>query len=658
MKKFLFIILCAAWFADMAAMVAIAPLEGHVVCFSGLFCLGHILMIFMVHKFPSDLKPGTAAAIIITIGVFARLLFLAYPAGNDVFRYIWEGYIQNLGFNPYVFAPTHPALADIARGEIYQIWQQITHPDFSAAYPPLILLLFRLLAGVSPEPFFFKIVMVGFDIGVIIVLMLMISHLSLNPSRLILYAFNPLVLLYIAGEGHMDVIQLFFLCMSLYLVLCKKHHFSGFLILGLAVVSKYFALLAWPFLVSAENRLKNFAVLIPLILYIPYMDAGSGLFQSLGQFVNNYHYNDSMAMLIRFLFDDLHLLATTILLMAGLTWIYLFVHNKLRSVYLALGCLLLFLPTLHPWYLVLIAPFLVFFPSRAWLYLQAAVVLTFPVIAVEVQTGIFQEIFWLKWFEYTPFYALLIWGLIRDGYIYRDLSYTKPRSISVIVPALNEEFSIGRCIESLMNRKAVKEIIVADGGSTDNTRSIALKHNVRLIKSPQGRGPQIKKGIDLATGDVILILHADCVATKSTFERLIKSLQADAHVVGGAFGMQFEPLSPKTRLIALLNNLRTNLTGISFGDQAQFFRREALGHMGGFSPMMLMEDVELALRLKETGRLVFLRDGIVVSNRRWTGGRFAGNLLTVLYLFTRYLVERRWGTLGQSMRNYYEIYYK
>ena len=658
MSVFPFIILCAAWLADMAAMVAIAPLGAHVVWFSGLFCLGHILMILLVRKFPSDIKPAASAAIIITIGVFARLLFLAYPAGNDVFRYVWEGYIQNLGFNPYVFAPTHPALADIARGEIYPIWQQINHPDLSAAYPPLILLLFRLLAGVNPDPFFFKIVMVVFDIGVMIVLMLMISHLSVHPSRLILYAFNPLVLLYIAGEGHVDVIQLFFLCISLYLILCKKHYFSGFLVLGLAVVSKYFALLAWPFLASAENRLKNFAVLIPLILYIPFMDAGSGLFQSLGLFANNYHYNDSVAMLIRFLFGDLHLSAAAIFLMAGLTLIYLVVHNKLRSVYLALGCLLLFLPTLHPWYLVLITPFLVFFPSRAWLYLQAAVVITFPVIAVELKSGIFQEILWLKWFEYAPFYALLIWGLLRDGYICRDRSYTKPRSISVIVPVLNEEISIGCCIESLKNRKAVKEIIVADGGSTDKTGSVALKHNVRLVRSPQGRGLQIKKGIDLATGDVILILHADCLAAKGTFERLIKSLRADAHVVGGACGMQFEPLSPKTRFIALLNNLRTNLSGISFGDQAQFFRREALADMDGFPPMMLMEDVELALRLKEAGRLVFLRDAIRVSNRRWSGGRFAGNLLTVLYLFTRYLVERRWGMVGQSMRKYYDIYYK
>ena len=304
------------------------------------------------------------------------------------------------------------------------------------------------------------------------------------------------------------------------------------------------------------------------------------------------------------------------------------------------------------------APLLVFFPSRAWLYLQAAVVFTFPVIAVEAKSGIFQEIVWLKWFEYTPFYALLIWGLFRDDYICRKFSYPKPKSISVIVPALNEEFSIGRCIESLKNRTAVTEIIVADGGSTDKTKTIALKHRARVIPSPQGRGAQIKAGINAASGDVILVLHADCLAANGAFERLIKSLAANAHVVGGAFGMQFKPQNPKTRFIALLNNLRTNLTGISFGDQAQFFRREALGHMGGFPPMMLMEDVELSLRLMEIGQLVFLRDGIVVSNRRWSEGRFAGNLRTVIYLFTRYLIERRWGTVDQSMKNYYEIYYK
>jgi GT2 family glycosyltransferase len=121
--------------------------------------------------------------------------------------------------------------------------------------------------------------------------------------------------------------------------------------------------------------------------------------------------------------------------------------------------------------------------------------------------------------------------------------------------------------------------------------------------------------------------------------------------------MQFERNTPKTMVIAFLNNLRTFLTGISFGDQAQFFRAEALAAAGGFPSMMLMEDVELSLRLKEVGRLVFLRNGILVSGRRWLGNGFTGNLMTVFHLFPRYLIERRFCRSNTLKRNYYDIYY-
>ena len=658
MRNYIFIILCVGWVADVAAMVALSPLGEHVLWSSALYCLGHILTVFLVLLFPHGLTPGKSLALIFFMGILGRLIFLWYPPGNDIFRYIWEGYIQIPGFNPFEFAPIHPSLADIALGEMHPIWRQINQPELAAAYPPLALLLFRLLAGLHPEPLIFKICMVAFDIGVMIVLALIIRHRSVQPSRLILYACNPLVLLYIAGEGHLDVIQLFFLCLSIYLILCRMHHISGFLMLGLAVVSKYFALAAWPFLVNAENRWKSLAVLIPLVvLYIPFMDAGSGLFQSLGIFAAHYHYNDSAAMLIRLLFGDRHLFATAIFLIGSFIWIYLFVQIKLRSVYLALGCLLLFLPTLHPWYLVLIAPFLVFFPSRAWLYLQAAVVFTFPVIAVEAKTGVFQEIFRLKLFEYAPFYILLIWGVLREGYLIRERAYPKPKTISVIIPVLNEESGLGRCLDSLKNRTALAEIIVADGGSDDKTRQIALNQGCRVVESRAGRGVQIKEGIKAAAGDVVVVLHADCIGARGVFERLIKALAADPHIAGGACGMQFEPSNRRTRLIASLNNLRAVLTGIAFGDQAQFFRKEALELCGGFPAIMLMEDVELSLRLKEVGRLVFIGDGILVSDRRWQGRRFAGNLLTVFYLFSRYLVERRWGRGDPLMRNYYERYY-
>jgi len=641
----------------MTAMAALAQLGDHVLWFSVLYCLGHILMILLVLKFPPNLTPFRSWVVVLTLGVAARLLFIPYPAGNDIFRYIWEGYIQNQGFNPYIYSPLNPALQEMARGGLYPVWQQINHPEFSAAYPPAVLLLFRILAGLNPSPLFFKLAMTGFDFGIMILLMAMISRKGISPSRLLLYAANPLVLVYIAGEGHMDVVQVFFLLLALYFILYKRSHFAGFLMLGVAATCKYFAFVAWPFLINAENRWKSLGVFIPLLLFIPFMDAGIGIFESLTTFAHDFHYNDSIAVIIRLLFGDRHLLAVAILLLLCLAWVYLTVHDRLRSVYLALGCLLVFLPTLHPWYLILIAPFLVFFPSRAWLYLLAAVVFTFPVTALEAHTGVFQEIFQLKFFEYIPFYALLIRGIFREGYLLRDRTYPKPTGISVVIPALNEEHTIGRCLASIKDHPALKEVIVADGGSTDNTKPIAAEQNVRVIESAPGRGGQIKAGIEAASGDVILILHADCVAAGDVFERVIKALEAHPHIAGGAFGMQFKPRTLKTGCIAFLNNFRALLTGISFGDQAQFFRAAALNEIGGFPSMMLMEDVDLSLRLKKVGRMIFLPGGVVVSDRRWNGSRMAGKLRTVFYLFTRYLIERRWGKADRSMRDYYEIYY-
>ena len=120
-----------------------------------LFGFGHVLMVLMVWLFPASMTSRMALAGIFTLGISARLIFLWYPTGNDVFRYVWEGVIQNLGFNPFRYAPLSPALAEVARGDFYNIWQQINHPEYSAAYPPVALMLFRFFAWLQPTPFFF-----------------------------------------------------------------------------------------------------------------------------------------------------------------------------------------------------------------------------------------------------------------------------------------------------------------------------------------------------------------------------------------------------------------------------------------------------------------------------------------------------------------------
>jgi GT2 family glycosyltransferase len=152
-------------------------------------------------------------------------------------------------------------------------------------------------------------------------------------------------------------------------------------------------------------------------------------------------------------------------------------------------------------------------------------------------------------------------------------------------------------------------------------------------------------------------LHADCIARKGIFEKILGALQANPHIAGGACGMSFEHVDLKTRIVAGLNNARALFTGISFGDQAQFFRAEALNQMGGFPEMMLMEDVELSLRLKQTGGLLFLRNGVTASGRRWKAGSFSSNFLKVIQLFVRYLIERRLCKGRASDQKYYDAYY-
>ena len=120
---------------------------------------------------------------------------------------------------------------------------------------------------------------------------------------------------------------------------------------------------------------------------------------------------------------------------------------------------------------------------------------------------------------------------------------------------------------------------------------------------------------------------------------------------------EYRSCSAKRRLIAALNNARAFTTGIGFGDQAQFVRAAALREIEGFPALMLMEDVELSLRLKRLGRPVYLKRGVTVSGRRWQDGSFLENFRIVVGLFFRYLLERRLGLIRDE-RGYYQRYYE
>jgi rSAM/selenodomain-associated transferase 2 len=655
MKSACFGFFCLAWLADMAALSAIGPLGRHPGASMALYGAGFIFLIGMVRSFPDRLTPAQAFGLVFALGLAARAAFLLFPPNTDIYRYIWEGAIQGHGVNPYASAPADLALAPLAQGELRGIWQQINNKPLAAIYPPAAMLLFRGLAAISPTVLFFKSVFTLFDLGVMAVLAALLRLRRLPASRLLFYAANPLAIVFVAGEGHMDSLQVFFLLLGALLLLTCRH--SGALLsLGVAVMSKYLAVGAAPFFwVRQAGGRGLFMLLLPAALLLAYLSAGARLFGTFGEFGTNMHYNDGLMEVLRALFGDGALAAAAAIFLLALLWIRLVEDDPLRGIYLAAGWMLLLLPTLHPWYLLLIAPFLCFFPSRAWLYLQAAVLFTFPVLGHEFKTNVFREIFCFKIFEYIPLFFLFFYGFFRHRQFQSQGPFAPPETISVIIPTLNEAGHIGSCLAALQGLPAVIEVIVADGGSTDGTPEAARALGARVIRAQAGRGGQVRAAAESAAGDVLLILHADALLHRDAPGRIIAALAEDPGAAGGCFGMAFADANPKRRLIAALNNLKAFFTGIAFGDQAQFVRAAALKAMGGFPELMLMEDIELSLRMKRLGRPLYLKRGVTVSGRRWQEGAFGKNVRMVVGLFFRYLLERRLGRAED--RWYYRKYY-
>lgn len=651
-----FLVLSAGWLLDMLFLSQLGPPGRSPALFAIFYVLGFWMMTLLVRTCPKQWPLKWVAVAAVLLGVIGRMAFLDFPVSNDLYRYIWEGYIQNHGFNPYRVAPNDPSLNSLIQGDMCAIWQQINHKDLSAVYPPLAMILFRGLAAISATPAMFKYAMLAFDLLTLTTLILIVKWSKKPPAHLFWYAANPLILVYVAGEAHLDIVQAAFLVVGLYFVNIKQP-VAGFLILGSAVVSKYFAMVALPFVMQRSNLRAWPALAFAGLWFLPYMDNLQSLFDSLTFFAGSMHFNDGLAEVLRLLLGKSAFPALVLIFLSILVIIYLFEHESIYSVYLAVGALLVCLPTLHPWYLVLMAPLMVLYPSRAWLYLMLASIAILPVLAIEYQTGVFREIKWLKFIEYLPFYGLLLYDVMHSKKRTSAIEFPDVRTVSVVIPTLNEADCIEASIRSALNEYRVKEIIVADGGSNDGTLDIAHNAGVQTISGPKGRGSQVCAGLAMVTGDIILVLHADTILLDGAVKHMCQSLVANPSIAGGAFKMRFSGQSAKLTLISWLNNFRARWIGISFGDQGQFFRRAALKDLGGFPDMMLMEDVELSLRMKHFGRPLFIKDGVKVSRRRWEDRRYFSYIRLVLRLFVTYLVRRRFNGAADIRTDYYRKYY-
>jgi rSAM/selenodomain-associated transferase 2/rSAM/selenodomain-associated transferase 1 len=198
-------------------------------------------------------------------------------------------------------------------------------------------------------------------------------------------------------------------------------------------------------------------------------------------------------------------------------------------------------------------------------------------------------------------------------------------TISIVIPTLNEGENLAATLASTESSVDL-EIIVVDGGSSDETLELAKSFGVRVLTTAAGRARQVNAGGLAAGGDVLFFLHGDTRLPRG-YEWYVLNVMGKPGVVAGAFTLVIDGSEFGFRIIEMLANFRSRVFQMPYGDQGIFLRGEVFRGLGGFPDMVLMEDFVFMQRVRKRGKVAILPAAVKTSARRW---RNLGILKTTL----------------------------
>lgn len=350
-----------------------------------------------------------APVLILAVGLVPRLLMLptAPSLSEDLYRYLWDGRLVANGWNPYPRPPSDPAFAPW-HDEVYR---HLNHAGVPTIYPPLAQWLFALAWKLGGTPLAWKAVLLSLEAALVAGLMALLRRRGHPPERLLLYYWNPLVVVECYGSGHVDLAAAAFLIAALALLEAGRRARAGGAF-GAAVLVKLVPLLLVPAL-ARRRAWKTLATafLAIALLYLPFRGAGARLWEGLRTYARHWEYNGPVYAAIRPLFsngDDPRLLLAVVLVLALLViaWRARTLSGALLASWMAF---LILSPTVYPWYLVPAIALLPLHPDPGLLLFSGTVALTYLPLPLYRATGVWQVPGWILWVEYGSLAA--VWGM-------------------------------------------------------------------------------------------------------------------------------------------------------------------------------------------------------------------------------------------------------
>ena len=350
--------------------------------------------------------PGRwALPIVVGVGLLVRLVLIpgAPTLSEDVYRYLWDGRLVAHGVNPFPHAPSDSVLAPYRSDLIHHL----NHADVPTIYPPAAQVLFGATAAISETPVAWKVMLLALETVLLLSLLRMLRNRGLPPERLLLYYWNPLVLVESFGSGHVDLAAAAFLMLGLWLYEEKRRARAG-IALALAVLTKFVPALLVPWLLRRRAWvLLAAAAATAAILYAPFLPAGSSLGAGLGIYARHWEFNGPLYLLLR------HAGASgpAARWILGVTLVLATLAIGLRArtaTGATLACLTAFLllsPTVFPWYLVPVVALLPLHPDRGLMVFSGAVALTYLPLPAYRATGVWSLPAWIPIVEYGALLA-------------------------------------------------------------------------------------------------------------------------------------------------------------------------------------------------------------------------------------------------------------
>jgi alpha-1,6-mannosyltransferase len=340
--------------------------------------------------------------------------FLRAPAGadDDIHRYVWDGRLQRLGYNPYLVVPSDPAVKGLHTPET----RNLNHPDLASPYPPGAELFFRAVTAIRESTFALRLAFVICEFAIVFVLFDISRCTGRSAHMVLAFAWNPLLAIEVAGSGHIDIVGALLLLVSA-AALVRRWRTTAAVALGLAIAVKFLPVVLLP-LYWKRVRIRDAALAATVVglLYVPFLSRGRIPIGSLATYIHSFWFNDPVFAALEHVAAP-EFIAGGAVLIGILTaiWLRRRPETLLSDAFAwPMAASLLCAPVVYPWYLLWTLPFLQAASTLPIIIWTVSIIPTYYVWHLRALGRPFVVPGWIMLLEYGPMViAGVILGLRR-----------------------------------------------------------------------------------------------------------------------------------------------------------------------------------------------------------------------------------------------------